>query len=94
MRAPPAEAAGERGRDGNSGEAALLRGVVAMFPVLAYNCEKRGLILYHLRTAALTLLICAALMASPARAGVTLHLFGYEGEEVDAVIDWGSAEAC
>ncbi len=38
--------------------------------------------------------LCAAgLLASPASSEVVLHLYGYEGESVDAVIDWGSEEA-
>jgi len=33
------------------------------------------------------------LMGSPVSAEVVLHLYGYQGESVDAVIDWGSEEA-
>jgi len=35
----------------------------------------------------------ASLLGSPASSEVVLHLYGYEGESVDAVIDWGSEEA-
>lgn len=38
--------------------------------------------------------VCAlGLLASPASSEVVLHLYGYQGESVDAVIDWGSEEA-
>jgi len=49
--------------------------------------------MYRIRTALLSLLFGAALAAPPAYAQVTLHLFGYAGEPVDAVIDWGSDAA-
>lgn len=45
------------------------------------------------RAAALSILLGAAFAAPSAHAQVTLHLFGYAGEPVDAVIDWGSQAA-
>lgn len=47
----------------------------------------------HLRSVLLSTLFGAALTAPSAHAEVTLHLYGYEGEQVDAVIDWGSYQA-
>jgi hypothetical protein len=41
----------------------------------------------------LSALFGAALAAPSAHAEVTLHLYAYEGEQVDAVIDWGSSQA-
>lgn len=41
----------------------------------------------------LLITILTALAASPAFGEVTLHLYGYDGQDVDAVIDWGSPEA-
>ena len=40
--------------------------------------------------ALLPFLLAALLAARPAGAEVTLHLYGYAGEPVDAVIDWGT----
>lgn len=45
------------------------------------------------RSVLLSALLGAALAAPSAHAEVTLHLYGYEGEQVDAVIDWGSPAA-
>lgn len=47
----------------------------------------------RLRSALLSALLGASLAAPSAHAEVTLHLYGYEGEQVDAVIDWGSPAA-
>jgi hypothetical protein len=41
----------------------------------------------------LSLLMTSALATTSARADVTLHLYGYAGEPVDAAIDWGTDEA-
>lgn len=49
--------------------------------------------MYRFRAKFISLLFGAALAAPSAHAEVTLHLYGYEGEQVDAVIDWGSPEA-
>lgn len=46
-----------------------------------------------LKTALLSLPFCLSVLATSAAAEVTLHLYGYEGEPVNAVIDWGSPEA-
>lgn len=46
-----------------------------------------------LKTALLSLPFCLSALMTPAAAEVTLHLYGYEGEPVNAVIDWGSPEA-
>lgn len=46
-----------------------------------------------LRNLLAPVLCTLGLLASPASSEVVLHLYGYEGEAVDAVIDWGSPEA-
>lgn len=40
-----------------------------------------------------SLLLVAGLWSAPVSAEVVLHLYGFDGESVDAVIDWGSPEA-
>lgn len=46
-----------------------------------------------LRPLLVSILCATGLLASPAFSEVVLHLYGYQGESVDAVIDWGSEEA-
>lgn len=46
-----------------------------------------------LRHLLVTILCAAGALASPASSEVVLHLYGFESESVDAVIDWGSDEA-
>lgn len=41
----------------------------------------------------LVALLCVALATPAARAQTTLHLYGYDGDPVNAVIDWGSVPA-
>jgi hypothetical protein len=47
----------------------------------------------RIQTALLSFLFGVAMAAPSAHAQATLHLFGYAGEPVDAVIDWGSEAA-
>lgn len=49
--------------------------------------------MYRFKAALLSFLMGAAVAAPSAHAQVTLHLYGYAGEPVDAVIDWGSIAA-
>jgi hypothetical protein len=46
----------------------------------------------RMKTLLLTLPLCA-LTSAPLAAQTTLHLYAFEGEQVDAIIDWGSPEA-
>lgn len=46
-----------------------------------------------LRTVLFSVFLTSGVIGSPASSEVVLHLYGYQGESVDAVIDWGSPEA-
>lgn len=47
----------------------------------------------RLMVAPLVALLCVALATPAARAQTTLHLYGYDGDPVNAIIDWGSDPA-